>query len=249
MKLKVIYDYIDSFAPYSTQWSRDNSGLQTGSFDDDISRVVISLDLTLGAVAFAREKGAQLIINHHPVLFNKTGFVERGTPLYEAVRNSIDVLASHTNLDFAEGGVNDTLCKVLSLGNVKTFSDGECDCLRLGELDNFMTDTEFASYVSGKLSTHCVYTPTDRKIKKVMVCSGAGGEYVSNAYDFGADAFVTGEARHHELLEGKRLGICLVSAGHYETEDPIVHVLKKNLEEKFRRLEIFEYHEKPAEYI
>ena len=232
--VKDIYDLIDGAAPYSTQFEWDNSGLAVGAWDDEVRRVLLSLDCTNNAVELAKDRGCDMILTHHPLLFRPARSVEKGTPLYAAVRNGISVLSAHTNLDMAEGGINDRLAQALSLENVRVLPMEGKPMLRIGELKEAMRCDEFAEFVADRLFAHVGYTPYNvGKIKTVAVCGGSGGEYAKDVRAAGADALVTGEAKHNQLYEAADCGLCLAEAGHYETEECFLDIRQRLLTGKF----------------
>lgn len=122
-KLKEITQYLESLAPLALQESYDNAGLILGSSDTEVSSVLITLDVTEDVVDEAIEKGAQLIVAHHPIVFSGlkkiTGknFVERS--LLKAIKNEIAIYAAHTNLDSVTGGVNSKICEKIGLADCR----------------------------------------------------------------------------------------------------------------------------------
>ncbi|MCD7774451.1 MAG: Nif3-like dinuclear metal center hexameric protein [Clostridiales bacterium] len=238
IKIRDIYSYIDGIAPYDNQMEWDNSGLMTGSMDDAVSSVMLSLDCTNSVIDQAADMGCGLIINHHPLIFHPAKSVDRGTPLYNAVRKNISVLCAHTNLDAADDGVNTVLCRILGIENRSPlFAEGK-SILRMGEVTE-TSAAEFAEFVADKLNNSVKYFDGGRPVKKVAVCGGAGGEYTPLVFEAGCDTFVTGEAHHHEFLLAENLGLNLISAGHYATENPVISFLKDKLEENFPNLKVY----------
>lgn len=224
MKIKEVYDFLNTVAPYDTQCEWDNSGLMTGSLDGEAESIMLCLDCTNDVIEQAVANDCKLIVCHHPLIFNPVKSVERDTPLYNAIKNDITVISAHTNLDMADGGVNDVLCEKLRLKNTeKLFAEG-VPLMRIGDAE-FASATEFASFAAKTLGepVHC--HDAGKKVKKVAVCGGSGGEYVADALKAGCDTFVTGEAKHHEFLEAARLGINLIVAGHFSTEVPVLEAL------------------------
>lgn len=120
--VRQIYEAIDAFAPFAHQESWDNSGLQVGSWAAPVKKAVLALDCTPAVLKGATEKGAELIITHHPLLFHAIKTVERESLVGRALWSGISVLSAHTNLDVAAGGVNDALARVLELTEVTPFS-------------------------------------------------------------------------------------------------------------------------------
>ena len=218
MKIREIYDFIDSFAPYNTQLEWDNSGFMCGDLNGETETVMVCLDCTNEVIEQAMEEdGCRLIICHHPLIFSPLKKIEAGTPVYNAIKNGITVISAHTNLDMADGGINDVLCDKLKLENVqKLYADG-VPLLRIGEAQE-QPLIPFAAYVSKRLKCFAPVFDAGRTVKKVAVCGGAGGEYIADVFNAGCDTYVTGEVKHHEALEAKRLGINLIAAGHFFTE-------------------------------
>lgn len=239
-KVNDIYEYIDSIAPYHTQEGWDNSGLNTGDGNAQVSRVLLALDLTDSVIDEAVRLGAQLIVTHHPSLFRPLKNVTADTYAYKLIKNGISALSAHTNLDAAVGGVNDVLCKLFELSDVSSFAieDTPVELARIGTLPSPMTSDEFASYVKEKLHLHhATYTRSGKVISRVAVIGGGGGEYFDTAIQAGADALVTGEAKHHQLLDAAAKDFTVVSAGHYETENPVVSELCQLLSKRFPDVE------------
>ena len=132
-----------------------------------------------------------------------------------------------------EIGTNKMLADVLAL---ESFTQ-EGECLFSGTLKNEMTSSEFAAFVADKLDApYITYTDSDKIIKKVGFCSGSGGEFVFEAADF-CDAYLTGEAHHHELLFAREQDFPMFVAGHYATERPFVNIMRSYLSAKFPDVE------------
>ncbi|MGN0533604.1 MAG: Nif3-like dinuclear metal center hexameric protein [Eubacterium sp.] len=228
--VKNIYDYINTIAPFETQEEWDNSGFLAGDFRGQVKTAVLALDCTKEAVAFAKSVNADLIITHHPVIFNQLKSVTKGTALYELVNSGISQISVHTPYDKAQGGINDNLAEMLGLKNTKRLEDGY---LVAGELESEMSIDDFAQLVSDALGTSGIrYTDTDRIIKTVAVGGGACSEFIDNAVK-NANCFVTGDLKYHEMLDAQQMGYAVISAGHFETENLPFLKLKEKLEKIF----------------
>lgn len=228
--VKDIYNYIDLIAPFDTSEEWDNAGLLVGDFDSEVETVVVTLDCTKAVVDFAKGVNAQLIISHHPLIFNPLTNIKKGTAVYELIENGINLISAHTCYDKAVGGINDCLAELLGLMNTKKLDSG---FLVSGELDEPMSIDDFASLVNDTLSCHGLrYTDTDKLIKTVAVGGGACFEFIEEAMD-NADCFVTGDIKYHEMLDASELCYPVISAGHFETESKPFLRLKDRLEEKF----------------
>lgn len=237
-KAKDIFDYIQQFAPLSLAMPYDNCGILVGDSEKEVSKVVVTLDITSEVIDEAVSKGAELIISHHPIIFSPLKAVEIDSCVYKLIQNGITALCMHTNLDLSqENGVNITLGKALGLENISVV---EGECLLTGELQTELSAKEFALYVKERLDCRGVrFTKGKKSIKKVAVACGAGGDYVFNCEKLGADAFVTGEIKHHQIIKANEIGLTVVDAGHYKTEDVIIPVLVRLLSEKFANTEFY----------
>ncbi len=238
MKIKEIYEFLDSVAPYSTQCEWDNSGFMCGETAKDVTSVMLCLDCTNDVINQAVAKNCNLIICHHPLIFAPVKHVYGETPLYNAIKNDITVISAHTNLDMADDGVNDVLSEKLGLTDCeKLFAEG-APFMRMGNVKEQSAE-EFASFIVKVLGNGAQVYDSGRKVGKVAVCGGAGGEYIPEAFSAGCDTFVTGEAKHHERLEAQRLGINLIVAGHFSTEVPVIEKLNEKLTQVFPDIDFY----------
>ncbi len=228
--VKNIYDYINTIAPFDTQEDWDNSGFLLGEFRKEVKTVVLSLDGTKEAASFAKSVNADLLLTHHPIIFNGLKKIEEGSAVYELIKSGIAVISVHTPYDKARGGINDTLAQMLELENTHTISDGY---LVAGELRKEMSIDDFADFISQTLDSRGLrYTDTDKLIKRVCVGGGACSEYMWDAFK-NADCFVTGDLKYHEMLDISEAGFAAVSAGHFETENLPFLKIKDRLERIF----------------
>ncbi|MBS7360312.1 MAG: Nif3-like dinuclear metal center hexameric protein, partial [Oscillospiraceae bacterium] len=210
MKIKEIYDYLDRIAPFSTAAEWDNTGLSVGSLENDVKKIYIALDVTSDSLKEAVSFGADLFLTHHPLIFNPVNLIERGSLIYKAVESGITFISAHSNLDIASGGVSDTLGDLCGIKNLHTSNvDG---FLKIGEIDPCSAQ-DFAFKVKSVLGGKVSFTNPEKLIKNVAVCSGSGGDFTALAKEEGADALLTGEAKHHEYLLSKELDISLIVAG------------------------------------
>lgn len=247
MKIKDVYMFLDSIAPFDTAEEWDNCGLAVGSLENDVTKILVALDVTDGVVDDALKCGAQLVITHHPLIFTPVSDIQADSLLYKAVKSGVTFISSHTCLDKADGGVNDCLAEKVGLKNVR--HSGVDDFLKIGETQP-CTAREFAENIKKSLGGCVSYTQSEKVISRVAFCSGAGGDLVKAAAEVGADALLTGEAHHHEYLEARQCGISLFAAGHYETEVCVCEYLKKVLDTRFADIETVIYkHDSPVNFI
>lgn len=221
---------VGGLAPYELAEEWDNVGLLLGCSAAPVTRVLTALDLSQGVVDEAKALGAQLIVTHHPIMFSArkriTDADREGRLILELARAGISLIAAHTNLDSAPGGVNDTLMQLMGAEDVR----GE-GCVRVGSLPQGMTLGRLAERAQQKLHGPVrVYGAADTPVHVLGCCSGGGGEFYAQAKALGADCFLTGEIRHHEALDAAACGVCVLEAGHFETENPVCEVLANGLQ-------------------
>lgn len=242
-KVKDFYDFLNSIAPFETQEDWDNSGMLVGDMDAEVKKVAVVLDITHEEIKKAKAIGANLIISHHPVIFDPIKSVTRGSVPYELVASSINALCCHTPLDIADGGTNDSLAELLGIEVTRT----EDPILRLGTVEP-TTAKNLAGKIAKTLNTKVRYADAGRKIEKIAICTGAGCSLIEAAGEI--DAFITGDASHHNFLDCIQAGITLIAAGHYETEIVVVPVLVKKLQAQFPDIEIIDIkQENPIKFI
>ena len=229
---------IDAFAPFSSQCEWDNSGLLLGDANKEVRTVGFALDLTRQTLQAAAEEKVDLLVTHHPVIFRPRRNLLAGDPLYELVRSDTAVICVHTPWDCADGGVNDMLCALLDLQNVRKEQtpDTPAAMLRLGTLPQAMTPSAFACFAAKKLGAAVRLASCGKPIQTVAVCGGAAMEFCEPARLAGADVFLTGDAKHHELLDAVESGISVAAAGHFETERLSVDGLRAKVQTAFPAL-------------
>ena len=242
-KVKDFYGYLNSIAPFETQEDWDNSGMLVGDMDAEVKKVAVVLDITHEEIKKAKAIGADLIISHHPVIFSPVKSVTRGSVPYELVASSINALCCHTPLDIADGGTNDSLAKLLGIEVTRA----DDPILRLGTVEP-TTAENLAGKIAKTLNTKVRYADAGRKIEKIAICTGTGCSLIEAAGEI--DAFITGDASHHNFLDCVQAGITLIAAGHYETEIIVVPVLVKKLQAQFPDIEIIDIkQENPIKFI
>ncbi|MBR2471687.1 MAG: Nif3-like dinuclear metal center hexameric protein [Clostridia bacterium] len=242
MILQKIIDKIESFAPLSMACEGDNPGLMFGKKDKEITKVLAALDVDLGVIREAKEKGADLILTHHPLMFDPLKQINENSPagkcLLELAEGNIALYSAHTNLDSAVGGLNDIFADKLGISGTHpiavTYTDEngtEYGIGRVGTLEKETTLAEFAKVVCTAFdlpSTNFV-GDGNSKIKTVGLCSGSGADMLSYKLAEEADVFVTGDVKYSHARRFTDLGLNLIVAGHYETEICAMQVFKNIL--------------------
>lgn len=234
-----IYDFIDKIAPFNTAMDFDNVGILV-KCKDQIKSILVSLDITSDTIEEAKQLDAQLIISHHPVIFNPLRKICYDDISFQLVQNGISAICAHTNLDMAREGVNDCLALKLGLENIRPLEFyNNIPCALIGDFPDETEPDRFALFVKKMLNCKGIRLVRGSvPIKTVGLCSGAGGEFLFSAIRLGASAFVTGEVKHHEILAAKQFGITLIEAGHFYTENIIVEPLATNLTKRFPDLQV-----------
>lgn len=235
MTIQEIFNYLNTRAPFDTAEGWDNPGMLVGDPRREVTRVLVALDATAGAVDTAEAVYADLIVTHHPAIFAPLKRLTADSIPYRLAAAGIDLIAAHTNLDKAEGGVNDTLAARLGLADVTVAAD---EYTRIGTLTEPMSARDFAAHVAGVLDTAVRYSG-DKEVRTVAVCGGSGGDFMLRCIG-AADAYVTGEVRHHEWLAAAG-HVNVIEAGHYATEVPVVDTLCTWLTETFPDLTVIPY--------
>ncbi|WP_312942450.1 Nif3-like dinuclear metal center hexameric protein [Oscillibacter sp.] len=223
----------------------DNVGLLVGDPAAEITRALAALDVTEAVVDEAITKGCQLIVAHHPVMNCRWLPVQtlredtpQGRLLRKLVRANMCVVCMHTNLDVAEGGVNDVLARTLRLEDPGPLT-GTDALIRMGRLPAPMALRDFAAFISQTLGCNGVrYADAGKPVLRVAVGGGACGDYADAVAAAGCDTFVTSDLGYHAFLDAEGKGINLIDAGHFPTEDPVCHALINWLQEKFPGLSI-----------
>lgn len=239
MKVRAIYDYIDSLAPFILAEPWDNPGLLTGSMEEEVTGILLSLDVTLESIRRAQEQGANLIVSHHPIIFSPIKRLMAGEIIYEATRRGISVISAHTNYDKAAGGVNDILAAALELRELDVLERAS-GFGRYGRLTAELSPGEFAKKIEQVTELAPRYNPNGKAIRTVGVCGGSGGDMLVPAIQAGIplDALVTADVKHHEFLIADTMGLTIYDAGHYATEALAMPPLAEQLSARFPQLPI-----------
>ncbi len=249
---KEIFEFLSDWAPTETALDFDNVGLLVDNETDEVNKVAVCLDITPETILTAKKMGAELIVSHHPVIFSPLKKLANNNPAVMLIKSGIAAICMHTNLDAADGGVNDALAEKIGLSDIIAVDsgDGTAPMMRMGEIAE-MTADDFAAYLKEKLGCVMVkYVAPNRNIKKVAVCGGAGEEFLFLAAKNGCDALVTGETKHHINLAAKEMSVGIYCCGHFATEAVVKSAIVKRLSMRFSDLEIVELNEiDPTKYI
>ena len=239
-----IYDTLQKIAPPELACSWDNVGLLVNA-GTPVTGVLTALDITPAVVREAVENDCELIVSHHPVIFDPLRRLDKDDVPALLMQNGISAICMHTNLDAAEGGVNEVLAGIFGMREMEAFAEG---CGRVGSIEP-VTVPELAKRAQKELASRCnqpfngpavqvKFADTGKTVRRLAVISGAGGSLFEDAIAQGADCLLTGEANHHHAIDAKRLGLSLIAAGHYATEFPVTAAVAEKLRMAFPELEV-----------
>ena len=249
--VKEVYQFIDQIAPFDTQEGFDNAGFLVGRGDRDVTKLLVALDITAEVAEEAAGWGAQLIAAHHPVIFNPVKSVTdetlTGQVLLALAEQKIAAICAHTNLDAARGGVNDCLAKALELTEIGQLCQAGVDAQgrpygigRVGTVHRpGLSAREYAAFVKERLNAANVrFVGGGKPVQRVAVGGGACGSMLEDVVAQGCDTFVTADLKYNQFLDAKALGLNLLDAGHFPTENVVCAPLAGRLAKAFPETEV-----------
>lgn len=245
---KDILEFLNTLAPQSMKMEWDNVGLLCGAGDTLVEKVLVALDPFEHVCQEAVDGGYQLLLTHHPLIFHPLAAVTDENAVSRSVmllcRAGICAINAHTNLDCAPGGVNDVLAETLGLQNIHVIDPEGTDdqgrpwgLLRGGEVTPQPME-DFLALVKDRLHCQGLRYVGNKPVHKVAVGGGACGDYIRAAYDAGCDTFVTSDIGYHKFADARDLGLNLIDAGHFCTENPVCAMLAGKMREKFPHLQV-----------
>lgn len=238
-----IMSFLEEKAPCGLKLDFDNVGHLVGRADREVTKILTALDITDEVIEEAMELGAELIVSHHPLIFGAIKSVTDGTwtgrRVLSLAENRIAAICMHTNLDAAQGGVNDVLMETLG-GKVLETLDPVSGIGRIGELTETVSFEEFLAHTKTALGSNGLrYHDAGRPVRKIACCGGSGGGDIALAHEAGCDCYVTADVKYDQFLEAKYLGISLIDGDHFCTENVVVPILEAWLKEGFPAVEVF----------
>ncbi len=248
--VKDIFYFLDHKAPFDLQLDFDNAGFLVGHSAAEVTKILVSLDITEAVASEAASMGAQLIVSHHPVIFHPCKSVTDEDPLGRKLlaltEHGISAICAHTNLDAAQGGVNDLLAHAVGLtGCVMLQQDGvdrNGNPYGIGRVGTLPADTDtrtYAAHVKKALGANGVrYVDAGRPVRRVAVGGGACSGMMESVMEKGCDTFLTSDVKYDGFLDAKALGVNLIDAGHYPTENVVVPALVDWLREGFPGIQV-----------
>ena len=245
-----ILTYIESIAPPYMAESWDNVGLLCGRQGKIVRRILVALDPFASVIDEAIRENCDLIVTHHPLIFRDNLMAvnentQTGENLLTLMEHGIAAINAHTNLDLAPGGINDILAATLGLENVTVLNPEGTDAagnpyglLRCGTV-NPQTLEAFLLHVKDALGCQGLrYVNGGKAVCKVAVGGGACADGMFEAAAAGCDTFVTSDIKYNQFRSAFELGLNLIDAGHFHTENPAMPMLAEKLRRAFPEVEI-----------
>ena len=244
-----VLSFVETLAPRSMKMDWDNVGLLCGSRKNAVTRVLVALDPFEHVCQEAADWGAELIVTHHPIIFQPIKSVTDETSIGRGImllcRHGISAVNAHTNLDQVHGGINDVLAQSLGLTDIRVINacgvddDGnEWGLLRCGEVEEQPLEV-FLSHVKQTLGCEGLrYVSGNKPVRRVAVGGGACAGGLVEAFHAGCDTFVTSDIKYNQFWDAHDLGMNLIDAGHFPTENPIIPILARKIAAQFPEIEV-----------
>ena len=225
MTVKELYEKMNDLMPPSLSCDWDNDGLMCSpDTSREVKNVLCTLDVTKYAIEYAQDMGIDLIISHHPLIFNRLSHISDddyvAKKVISLIKSGISVFSFHTRADMFCDGVNKRLADTIGLHDVVPFGPENEKMGRIGYVEPCSIE-KFARSVKEKLSSPAILFSGNRKVHKVALLGGDGKDFVGAAIAEGADTYLTGRISYNITLMAEELGINLIEAGHYYTEKHI----------------------------
>lgn len=233
MNVTELYENLCHYFPEDLRCEWDNDGIMVcPDSNAEIKKVLVSLDVTEEIVDYAIDRGFDLIISHHPLIFRPLSRVTEenhiSRKVVKLVANAISVFSFHTRADRAKGGVNDRLADIIGLTNTEPF--GEDGLGRIGTLSEEYELEIFADAVKLALGADSIKVSDGyNTVRRVAVVGGDGKDFALDALKMGADTYLSGRLSYNVMEEAAEMGINLIEAGHYFTEFPITELFSETI--------------------
>lgn len=249
MTVQQILDYVNSLAPTHMKYDWDNVGLLCGRRDQEVKKLLVALDPFLDVCEEAAAMGADLIVTHHPLIFRAPKTITTDDTVGQCIlflaSHGISTVNAHTNLDCAPDGVNDALAQTLGLGGIEVLNASGTDeqgrpwgLLRAGSVEK-QSLTDFLTRVKESLHTPTLrYADGGKPVCRVAVGGGSCGDAIDEVLAAGCDTFVTADVKYNQFWDAADLGLNLIDAGHFYTENPVCAVLAEKLRRQFPEVEV-----------
>ena len=241
--------FLESLAPNSMKMDWDNVGLLCGSKSKEVRKILVALDPFESVCKEAVQLDADLLITHHPLIFQPVKAITDDTSIGRAIltliQNGISTINAHTNLDCAPGGVNDVLAQKLGLQGISVIAPSGVDeegrpwgLLRQGSAET-QSLIQFLGHAKTALNCEGLkYVDGGKPVSKVAVGGGACAGEFRDAINAGCDTFVTADVKYNQFWDARELGLNLIDAGHFHTENPVCGILAEKLRSAFPEVSV-----------
>ena len=222
IKTDYIISKIEKYASLELSEPWDNSGWQINLGHDYTNKVLVALSLTRDTLEQAITNDCDLIITHHPLIFNSIKKIDNAL-ITDAIKNNICVYSAHTNLDKTYGSTTDALCGVLGLQNLVTVED----YIKISHLKDELALEQLIQNIKQVLNLEHVklINPNNIEIvKNIAICAGAGGSFVDKLRNYDVDVYITGDIKFHKALEVEDFAV--IDIGHFESELPVLPLIQ-----------------------
>ncbi len=248
IKCREVVKFIEEIAPKCLAEDWDNVGLIIGDFDKDIKHILVCLDITSTIVEYAENKNVDMIISHHPLIFKPIKNIcmsnWKGNLILRLIKKDICVYCAHTNLDYAEKGVNWCLARTIGLTEIENLKTGSLENdYSFGKVGVLSPPQELSKFIDNikntlKIKNIKLVGNIDKEINKVAVFSGSFDDSILNAITEDIDILITGDIKYHTATEILEMSICAIDAGHFGTENIIVSQITDWLQKQFPETKI-----------
>lgn len=255
MTVNELYRALEARIPRELSCEWDNDGLMCcPDGGKEVRRVLVALDITAAAAEQAIAGGYDLIVSHHPLIFTPLSSLVVGEAVADRVirllLSGVSAMSFHTRLDAVTGGVNDVLAERLGLLDVIPFGQNGETIGRIGTLAAPTSLPDFARLVKSVTGAEYVQiSDAGIEVRRVALLGGGGAGDVEAARAAGADTYLTGELKHHQLTEAPERGMNLVMGGHFYTENPVCERLKEMLLAIDPSLAVTLYNSNPVRFV
>ncbi len=242
--LEDILELINTIAPFDIAEEWDNCGLQAGSLNWEVKKVMVGLDVSMPLMNAAKANNCDLVLTHHPLMLKAEKNIDfnemPGKAIEIAARHRINIVSAHTNLDKAIDGLNDYFAAKIGIQKTKVFyianlpdvsMDDAIGIGRIGSIEKRIPLKQFAKAIKEKLAlSHLrVIGNMDLPVNTVAVCTGSGGSLVGTFLNSRADVYITGDIKYHEARLVEQNSKALIDVGHFGSEHIAVDLLSEKL--------------------
>lgn len=249
MILEKIISEIEKHYPKKNAEKWDNIGLLVGDKKKEVRKIVVALDADMETIESAIEEGADLLITHHPFIFNPIKDINTdtllGKKIIKSIKKDLAIYSIHTNIDSSFQGLNEYILEKIGVKKFKILDekteDNKTGIGRYYKLEKEEKIGDYVQLIKEKLNLDKVILYSkdlDTTIKKIALINGSGMSYWKKAHFFGCDTIITGDVKYHEALDAIEMGIKIIDLGHYESEKLFFELMESKIRESFSELEI-----------